>query len=181
MKDSAINILPSNRAEGFEPFVETLTARRWDTTNRRLPMKAIQGIRRRWLRFMQLYTILGAGGFGIALLVIPEMVKMCFQSPTDEPVPLSVVGSVFLAFGFVSVLGFRDPFKLVPLLFLQLWFVLTAIPLLITGRFQGYALLLTVISGSYVVGDLIAIPFSYLFKNLRRQILLKSPREPDPR
>jgi hypothetical protein len=35
--------------------------------------------------------------------------------------------------------------------------------ILFTGRFQPYAILHVVIFLSYIIGDLIAIPFSYVF------------------
>jgi hypothetical protein len=131
-------------------------------------MEEVSGIRWRWLRFMYLYTILGAGGFGLALVVIPERMKTAFRWPGDEPIALSIAGSVFLAFGVLSVLGLRDPLKFAPVLLLQLcyklvWFVGTVVPLILSGRFPGYAMLISVIFATYVVGDLIAIPFSYVF------------------
>ena len=42
------------------------------------------------------------------------------------------------------------------------WFVFVVVPLLVSGRFPGYAVLTAVIFATYVVGDLIAIPFSYV-------------------
>ena len=145
-------------------------------------MKEETGIRWRGLRFMYLYTILGAGGFGLALLVIPEPMKAVFRWPGDEPIALSIVGSVFLAFGVLSVFGLRDPLKFVPVLFLQLcyklvWFVGAVVPLLLSGRFPGYAALTAAIFASYVVGDLIAIPFWYVFKSHRGP----AAAEPAPR
>ena len=126
-------------------------------------------IRWRWLRFMYLYTIVCAGGLGLALLVIPERMKTMFRWPAAEPIALSIVASVYLAFGLLSILGLRSPLKFVPILLLQLcyklvWFVGAVVPLLVSGRFPGYAVLTTVIFATYVVGDLIAIPFAYVFR-----------------
>jgi len=131
-------------------------------------MSDIHNIRWCWLRFMYLYTIFGAGGCGLAILVIPERMKAIFHWPGDEPIALSIVASVYLAFGILSVFGLRDPLKFVPVLLLQLcyklvWFVGAVAPLLATGRVPGYAVLTAVIFATYVVGDLIAIPFSYVF------------------
>jgi hypothetical protein len=146
-------------------------------------MKEESGIRWRWLRFMYLYTIFGAGGFGLAILVIPEPMRTAFRWPGDEPIALSIVGSVFLAFGVLSVFGLRDPLKFVPILFLQLcyklvWFVGAVVPLLLAGRFPGYALLTVVIFTTYVVGDLIAIPFSSVFTNHGGSALAEQRPEP---
>jgi len=133
-------------------------------------MKEVSGIRWRWLRFMYVYTIFGAGGFGLALLVIPETMRAVFRWPGDEPIALSIVASVYLAFGVLSVFGLREPLKFVPVLFLQLcyklvWFLGAVVPLLLSGRFPGYAVLTAAIFATYVVGDLVAIPFSYVFSS----------------
>ena len=132
-----------------------------------LRMKEVKGIRWCWLRFMYLYTTLGAGGFGLAILAMPERMKAIFGWPGEEPIALGIVGSVYLAFGVVSIFGLRDPLKFVPILLLQLcyklaWFAFVVAPLLVSGRFPGYAVLTAVIFATYVVGDLIAIPFSYV-------------------
>ena len=34
-----------------------------------------------WLKFMYIYTLLGAGGFGLGLIVIPNVVKSVFGWP----------------------------------------------------------------------------------------------------
>ena len=132
-------------------------------------MNAEYHIRWRWLYFMYLYTILGAGGFGLALLVIPERMKMVFRWPADEPIALSIVASVYLAFGLLSFLGLRAPLRFVPILLLQLcyklvWFIGVVVPLLVWGRFPCYAVLTSIIFATYVIGDLIAIPFAYVFR-----------------
>jgi len=119
------------------------------------------------------YTIVGAGGFGLAILAMPERMRGVFRWPGDEPIALSIVGSVYLAFGVLSVLGWREPLKFVPVLLLQLcyklaWFVGAVAPLLVSGRFPGYAVPTAVIFATYIVGDLIAIPFSYVLTSHER-------------
>jgi len=124
-------------------------------------------IRQGWLRFMYLYTIVGAGGFGLGIVTMPELMKAAFRWPADDPIALGIVGSVYVAFAVLSVLGLRDPLKFVPVLLLQLcyksvWFIAVVLPLLIRGRFPDYGLLTAAIFATYIVGDLIAIPFPYL-------------------
>jgi hypothetical protein len=116
---------------------------------------------------MYLYTILGAGGFGLGIVTMPELMKATLRWPADEPLALGVVGSVYVAFGVLSVLGLRDPLKFVPVLLLQLcyksvWFIAVVLPLLIRGRFPDYGLFTAAVFATYIVGDLIAIPFPYL-------------------
>jgi len=146
-------------------------------------MSDLSGIRWRWLRFMYLYTILGAGGFGLAMLATPERMKGIFRWPGDEPIALSIVASVYLAFGVLSIFGLRAPLKFIPVLLLQLcyklvWFVGAVVPLLVAGRFPGYAMLTAAIFATYVIGDLIAIPFSYVFTNHGGPTLAEQRPEP---
>jgi len=125
------------------------------------------GIRRGWMRVMYIYTIVGAGGFGLGIVIMPQLVKAALRWPADEPIALGIVGSVYLAFGALSVLGLRDPRKFAPVLLLQLcyksvWFAGVVLPLLVSGRFPDYGFLTAAIFATYIVGDLIAIPFPYL-------------------
>ncbi len=125
-------------------------------------------IRRGWMQFMYLYTIVGAGGFGLGFLIAPDSMKAMFRWPGDEPLALGIAGSVFVAFAVLSVFGLRDPLKFAPVLLLSLcyksiWFLAVVLPLLIRGRFPDYGVLTAFIFATYIIGDLIAIPFSYLF------------------
>jgi hypothetical protein len=125
-------------------------------------------IRWGWLKAMYIYTIVGAGGFGMGMIVMPEMMKTMFAWPADEPIAFGILGSVYAAFGLLSILGLRSPLKFVPVLLLQLcyksvWFLGVALPLLIAGRFPGYAIPFALIFASYIAGDLIAIPFHHVF------------------
>ena len=125
-------------------------------------------IRWGWLKIMYWYTILGAGGFGLAMVVMPENVRSLFGWPTQDPIVYGVTGSVWLAFGLLSILGLKSPLKFVPVLLMQLtyksvWFIGVVLPLLVSGKFPNYAILHVVIMASYIIGDLIAIPFSYVF------------------
>ena len=120
-----------------------------------------------WLRFMYVYTIVGAGGFGLGIIVVPEVLKTAFGWPVEEPVVLGIVGSVYVAFGILSILGLRSPLRFVPVLLLQLcyksiWLIGVILPMVIAGRFPRYAVFLVIIFATYIIGDLVAIPFSYI-------------------
>jgi len=122
-----------------------------------------------WLKFMYLYTIFGAGFFGLGMVFVPKLVQSLFGFPPQDPVVFGIAGSVYVAFGVLSVFGFRSPLKFSPVLLLQLfyksiWLVFIMLPLFLAGTVETYAVMLLIIFVTYIIGDLIAIPFSYLFK-----------------
>ena len=72
------------------------------------------------------------------------------------------------SFGLLSILGLQSPLKFSPVLLLQLtykvvWFIGVIIPMMVTGRFPNYAIFTALTFATYIIGDLIAIPFSYVF------------------
>ncbi len=121
-----------------------------------------------WLKFMYIYTIIGAGGFGLGMILIPDIIQSLFRFPGQDPVVFGIAGSVYAGFGLVSILGLKSPLKFAPVLLLQLcykllWQIGVILPLLVSGRFPLYATTLLLIFVTYIIGDLIAIPFSYFF------------------
>jgi hypothetical protein len=121
-----------------------------------------------WLKGMYIYTIIGAGGFGLGIIIVPEFVRSTLCLPTQDPIVFGVCGSVYLSFALLSILGLRSPLKFSPILLLQLsykvvFFIGVILPVLFAGKFPTYALLYVVIYATYIIGDLFAIPFSYLF------------------
>lgn len=125
-------------------------------------------IRWGWLKFMYLYTLIGAGGFGLGILIIPDIIQSAFRLPSQDPIILGITGSVYIAFALLSILGLRAPLTFAPILILQLcyksiWLIGVILPLLVVGRFPRYAISFVVIYLSYIIGDLIAIPFSVIF------------------
>jgi hypothetical protein len=126
-------------------------------------------IRFRWLKVMYLWTIIGAGGFGLGMLAVPETMKAIFGWPSQDPVLFGIMGSLFVAFGIVSILGFLSPLKFVPVLMVQLcykviWYLVVLLPNMVAGRVPLYGWMLAGIFATYIIGDLIAIPFAYVFK-----------------
>lgn len=113
----------------------------------------------------------GRRGFGSGIIVIPNFMRSIFSWPGQDPVVLGVTGSVYLSFGLLSILGLRAPLKFAPVLLLQLsykviWFIGVIISILAAGKFPNYAILHVVIFATYIIGDLIAIPFSYVFSKV---------------
>jgi len=124
-------------------------------------------IRWGWLKGMYIYTIL-VGLLGLGMIVMPETVKAILGWPVEEAIAFGIIGSVYLTFGLLSILGLRSPLKFAPVLLLQLcykliWFIGVLLPLLFTNKFPSFAIPMTIIFITYIIGDLIAIPFSYIF------------------
>jgi len=133
-----------------------------------------QNVRWGWLKFMYAYTIAGAGVMGVALIVAPDATVRMFGWPEQDPVILGIVASVYTAFGLLSVPGLREPLKFVPVLCLQLaykvlWMLLVMAPMALTGPLPQHAPVFIAIFASYIVGDLIAIPFGYVFRRNSRE------------
>ena len=131
-------------------------------------MPKTTNIRWGWLKGMYIYTIVGAGGFGLGIIIMPDVMRSIFGWPGQDPIVLGVTGSVYLSFALLSILGLRSPLKFAPVLLLQLsykvvWFIGVILPILVAAKFPTYAILSVVIFATYIVGDLIAIPFSYVF------------------
>lgn len=127
-----------------------------------------------WLKGMYAYTIAVAGGFGLGAILSPNLIQSVFNMPAQDPIVFGVVGSVYLAFALLSILGLRSPLKFSPILLLQLcykvvWFVGIIIPLLVAGNFPTHAIVFVVVFATFIIGDLIAIPFSYIFAQQSKQ------------
>ena len=96
--------------------------------------------------------------------------RSVFGWPSQDPIVFEITGSVYLAFGILSVLGLRSPLKFVPILLLKLtyklvWFIGVILPMMVSGEFPTYELLSVIIFATYVIGGLVAIPFSYIFSD----------------
>jgi hypothetical protein len=117
---------------------------------------------------MYVWTIVGSGGFGLMTLLAPGLAVSVFGFPAQDPFMRGIIASLYVAFGILSLLGLRSPVKFVPVLFLQLcykaiWFVAVLLPQLLGGQLPLHAMILSLIFVTYVIGDLIAIPFGRLF------------------
>jgi hypothetical protein len=120
-----------------------------------------------WLRFMYAYTIVGAGGIGLALLIVPNLAMSLLGIPAEEPIMAGVAYSVWVAFGILSIFGLRSPMKFVPVLLLQftykvVWFMGVIVPILVTGVLPSFGFTMIAIFATFVIGDVIVIPWRYL-------------------
>jgi hypothetical protein len=117
---------------------------------------------------MYVYTIVGAGGFGLGMIIIPGIIKLVFRFPSQDPIMFGIVGCIYVSSGILSIFGLRSPLKFAPILLLQLfykliWFTVVLLPFSLTKELPSYVILFAVIFATYIIGDLIAIPFSYFF------------------
>jgi hypothetical protein len=144
-----------------------------------IAMSKKMNVRWGWLRVMYIYTIIGAGGFGLGIFAMPDAMRSTLGWPSQDSIILGIVGSVYIAFGLLSILGLRSPLKFAPVLLLQLvykvvWFIVVLLPILLSGKFQVYSLTYVVIFATYIIGDLIAIPFGYVFGNGRNESTIRA-------
>ena len=119
-----------------------------------------------WLKIMYLLTIIVAGGLGLLTILAPSATTSLLGI-SCAPATYGIVGSVYLAFGLLSILGLRDPLKFVPVLLLQMtyktiWLLGVALPLVVKGSFPSSEISTVIIFLLIVIGDLIAIPFPYI-------------------
>ena len=125
-------------------------------------------IRWGWIKFMYIYNIVVAGGFGLGMILIPDLLRSWFKFPDQDPIVFGAYGSVLAASGILAILGLRAPLKFVPLLLFQLfykviWFIGVLLPFLLVNELQLYVIVFIAVFASYIIGNLIAIPFSYMF------------------
>jgi hypothetical protein len=126
---------------------------------------------------MYVYTAIVAGGFGLASILAPGRMELIFDMIPQDPVVFGLNGSIFLAFGLVAILGVRAPLKYCPVLLVELvykliWLCGVVVPLALRGEFPASSAVQVVIFVTFVAGDLLAIPFRYVFGSdiLRAQI-----------
>lgn len=121
-----------------------------------------------WLKIMYVYTIFNAGGFGLGMVFVPDVIISMFKFPGQDPIVFGAFGCMLISSGILAIFGLRAPLKFVPLLLFQLfyksiWFVAVLVPFLLGNEIQTYVVVFIVVFASYIIGDLIAIPFSYIF------------------
>ena len=131
-------------------------------------MPSDASVRWGWLKAMYIYTLFGAGGFGLGMLFFPGTIQSVLRFPPQDPVVLGLYGSVLLASGLMAIPALRSPLKFAPLLLIQLvykpiWLAAMVIPLFLRGQFPFYVVFISAVFLTYIIGDLIAIPFGYLF------------------
>ena len=124
-------------------------------------------VRMHWLKGMYIYTIICSGGFGLGMLFMQDTLQSLLGWAEIEPLTYGIAGSVYVTFGILSIFGLKAPLKFIPVLLTELiykviWLIVIMLPLLITNQFPSYGIMLAVIFVTFIIGNLIAIPFSYI-------------------
>lgn len=119
------------------------------------------------LRVLYVYTIVGTGLIGVWILLAPRSFAAAFAIPPSDPYLLGIAGAVWTAFAVSAALGLRAPARFAPVLLLQLvykslWLVAVFAPRAVHGDVPPSAWLIAAVFVSYVIFDLIALPFSSL-------------------
>jgi hypothetical protein len=131
-------------------------------------MSQESNIRYGWIKLMYWYTILGAGLSGLGIILFPKKMIALNNFAPQDPVMFGVVASMWVAFGVLSIFGLRSPLKFLPVLMMQLfyksiWIIGVVFPLALQGKLSPNDVVFVAGMLTYVIGDLIAIPFPYAF------------------
>ncbi len=95
--------------------------------------------------------------------------------PAQDPLLFGIVACVYVAFGLLAVLGTGHPSGsrrccCSRSIYKSIWFIAVLLPAAIAGSVPIYGWGLAVIFATYIVGDLIAIPFPLLFERETTEI-----------
>lgn len=125
------------------------------------------------LKFMYAYTALVCGVLGAAGSFAPGWLSARLGFAADLRL-LAVVSSILLGFAIVAALGLRSPRRFAPVLLLQfcfkvIWVLTFVFPHVVGGDFPAAAVPELVLFATFILGDLFAVPFSYLFAESGRE------------
>jgi hypothetical protein len=119
-----------------------------------------------WLRVLFALDIVGAGVPGSLLLVSPHVIgEWLFGGDLSPDAATSVLGSIWIALGLLSIAGLAWPVAFSPILLVQLtykltWLLAVALPTVATGR--PVPLLAAVVSAIWVIAVAAAVPWRLL-------------------
>ena len=127
------------------------------------------------LKILYVYTLAGAGVMGVWMLVAPVGFASALGLPEPDVYVQGIVGAVYTAFGLLAAIGLRNPEAVAPAFFLQLaykslWLLLVFLPAVVHGGAPRYAWSLALVFVTYIVLDLLALPFSSLTRGESRAV-----------
>lgn len=132
-------------------------------------MKEKLNVRIKGLYFMYYYTIILPGLTGLLVVFKPDFFTTIFQWDSQYHYLIGITGSMWLSFSILSIFALKRPIKFLPVLAFQLsykviWLSCVVMPIFIKDGFSVYEMVFALTMLSYVIGDLIVIPFKYLMK-----------------
>lgn len=120
------------------------------------------------LKFMYWVTIVVVGIMGISYLFFESLVMGSLKWTYRDPIMVNIYGAIMVAMSILSILGLRKPMRYIPVLMIQLIYKILAsiaiIPRLITSSDapkSGWVFIVFYLF--FIVGDLWAIPWKYVF------------------
>lgn len=122
------------------------------------------------LKIVYLIIIVVEIPLGLLMLITPDLVIDLLGFPRiQDPLIFGVAASIWLTFGVLSILGYRNPMKFVPILLFQftykcIWFIGVIIRQAILGQIQPYGVLMIVIFAGFVAADILVIPWNTILE-----------------
>ena len=119
------------------------------------------------------YTILGAGGFGLSIF-FPNLFLAILHPEwaahiSDYPVWYQCLASHEIASALASILALQQPLRLSPIyvcqfIYKSLWLTTTIVPKALMGELYALDALLGLVMASYVVMDILFLPWEYILE-----------------
>lgn len=120
------------------------------------------------MKFQYWHTIVVTIPLGLTIILFPKFARKAFKLKEQDQTVFGISGSVWLAFGLLSIHGLREPLKWSPILLLQfaykvIWFTCVLGLMAARGEFElesakGFMLGFA----PFVAADLVAVPWKYL-------------------
>ncbi|MGI9471867.1 MAG: hypothetical protein ACR2NZ_10065 [Rubripirellula sp.] len=138
-----------------------------------------------WIRLLYGFTAFLGITVGSTMLIAPDfsrsVVGMPFSLPVQDPIMYGAVAGIWTTVGILCAFGLRAPLKFLPLFTLQLiykafWFGFIFFPLVSRGEFPDYGWASAVGNLIWMILDIKAIPWRYLFS---KDELLERRRVPE--
>ncbi len=120
------------------------------------------------LKFQYWFTVLAAIPLGLAIILFPRWTRDLFNWKEQDQLILGISGSVYFAFGVLSIKGLRDPLKWSPIVLLQFlykvtWFLGVVALMARRGELERSSSIWLILGyAAFVAGDVWAVPWRYL-------------------
>lgn len=129
-----------------------------------------------WIRLLYASTAFLGITVGFTMLIAADfsrkIVGIPFILPVQDPIIYGALAGIWTTVGILCLCGLRAPLKFLPLFTLQLiyksvWFLFVFFPLFFAGEFPNYGWASVVGNLIWMVLDIKAIPWKYLFSKDR--------------